>query len=93
MYFILTISLASLCFAGDHILKISNKNVVRAIVDSCTHSLVSIVSWLIVLLKCHNHSSMIKNSVFEIFLSGIFASVIDVDHFILARSINLKVST
>lgn len=91
MYFLLTTLLACVCFAGDHILQISNTNLSKAVVDSSTHCLVAILSWLIVLLKCHKRSTMLINSIFELLLCGFLATSIDVDHFIQARSLKLKV--
>lgn len=93
MYFLLTTLLACICFTGDHVLQMSNTILSKAVVDSSTHCLVAILSWLIVLLKCHKRSTMLINSIFELLLCGFLATSIDVDHFIQARSLKLKVSS
>lgn len=70
---------------------ITNQDIKKAFIDNCTHSLVAVISWLIVLLKCHLRSSLIINSVFELLLCGFMASIIDIDHFVMAKSFKLKV--
>lgn len=92
-FFVLTILVTSVCFSGDALLKVANHDLLKALVDNSTHVIVAVFSWLIVVLKCHKRSSMIVNSIFELFLSGILASVIDIDHFVLAKSFKLKVSS
>ncbi|XP_046670041.1 transmembrane protein 267 [Homalodisca vitripennis] len=90
MFFLITIFLASICLVSDSVLSVTNNIVIKALVDSSTHGVAAVLSWLIVVLKCHNKSTMIINSVFELFLCGLMASAIDIDHFIMAKSFKLK---
>lgn len=91
MLFLLTILLALVCVVGDSVLLMTGPDIVKALVDNCTHSLVAVISWFIILIKCHLKSSLIRSSLFELLLCGFIASIIDIDHFILANSLNLKV--
>lgn len=94
MFFFLTLFLVIVCIVGDNILLVtgSSQDITKALVDNLTHFLVAVISWLIVLLACHLRSSLIINSVIELFLCGFIASIIDVDHFLMAKSLKLKVS-
>lgn len=90
MLILLTFLLATVCIIGDNLPLITTGDLVNALVDNCTHSLVAVISWLII-LNYDLKSPVIINSLCELLLCGFFASVIDVDHFIMAKSFYLKV--
>lgn len=84
MLCLLTGSLVSVCVVGDYLLvKVSNmKNVplvVRAGIDNLTHAAVALLSWQIA-------AGAVKK---ELVLCGVVASLVDIDHFAMARSFSL----
>lgn len=93
MFFFLTLLLATTCIVGDHVLLLSEADLKKALVDNITHALIAVLSWLIIVFKCHLRSSMVINSIVELLLCGVTASIIDIDHFIMTRSLKLKVSS
>ncbi|XP_075227402.1 transmembrane protein 267 isoform X1 [Lycorma delicatula] len=70
---------------GDYLLKKFVRDLIRGIIDSTTHGIIGLLSWFIVTLHIRN-----RYSKYEIFCCGIFASLIDIDHFIKAKSFRLK---
>ena len=68
----------------------SSSLIFKCIVDSGTHFSIAALAWLIVrdsLIKCNTQC------IFSSILCGIVASVIDTDHFVSARSLNIKVGS
>lgn len=62
---------------------------VKAILDNSGHAWIAGLSWLMVRLgNTINHRELI----FEVFISSIIGSIIDLDHFIEAEKLTLKVS-
>ncbi|XP_026483177.2 transmembrane protein 267 [Vanessa tameamea] len=87
---LLTISIALTAYLGDYVVfksKYSSSQLFRALADSSTHGAIGFLSALLFFsnIKITNQAC-IYNTIFCTFMS----SVIDVDHFILARSIYLK---
>ncbi|KAL3280018.1 hypothetical protein HHI36_017526 [Cryptolaemus montrouzieri] len=78
---------------GDYLVSRNHeKHALKAIFDNSTHFLIGGISWLIV---CIN-TSFLQNHIeclFQILLCAVIASIIDVDHFISARSLSLKDAT
>lgn len=72
---------------GDYLLQKIVGNLLRAVADCTTHGLIGTLSWSIVTLHIKN-----RYSKYEIIFCGIIASLIDLDHFIKARSLQLRVS-
>ncbi|RWS28293.1 transmembrane protein C5orf28-like protein [Leptotrombidium deliense] len=78
---------------GDYLLTLSPVNdkilAFRAVGDNATHGAIAAISWFMVsVLK---HAPLFdKTSLTNCSLCLIFACIIDVDHFIAARSFNLK---
>ena len=87
---LLSVLLVSVAVLGDHLLKIVTKNVHKAVVDSSTHGLIGFISWLIVVTALKRKVSISKR-LLEAGFCGSVASIIDVDHFIYARSYKLEV--
>lgn len=83
--------LVAVSLLGDHLVsRIHQKHAVKAISDNSTHFLIGGISWLIVCINTsflQNHTQ----SIYEILLCALIAAVIDVDHFICAKSLSLKV--
>ena len=59
----------------------------KCLTDSSTHFLIAAFSWNYVVISAVNNKSQLAAS----FLCGLFASSIDVDHFISSGSISLQV--
>lgn len=76
---------------GDIFVGYSSKEVVKAVFDNATHALIGGLSWLIVCLNYRNRSAYL--SLLEISVSTLLSSLIDLDHFIVSRSLSLKVCT
>ncbi|KAK7864011.1 hypothetical protein R5R35_000117 [Gryllus longicercus] len=81
----LDICLGVVALMGDRSVSHSNSNFRRAVADSCTHCFIGILSWLIVSL--HNKSEL--GHFYETCACGFLSSLIDIDHFIAARSVKL----
>lgn len=83
--------LVAVSLLGDHLVsRIHQKHAVKAICDNSTHFLIGGISWLIVCINTsflQNHTQCLL----EILLCAFIAAVIDVDHFISAKSLSLKV--
>lgn len=75
---------------GDALVNYSKKHIYRALFDNSTHAIIGGLSWLII---CLNHRDKYAvNTVLEIFSCTAISSLIDVDHFFMAKSLSLKVS-
>ena len=88
--------LVSTCIIGDLLLgvvQIKSSHLLRAAVDNGTHGLVGLLSWAIVvnptlipvleLLK--------EPLLWEVVLCGVLSSLVDLDHFLAAKSFKLQV--
>ena len=89
--------LLGVCLLGDHLLLTLATPAARALADSGTHAAVAALCWALVIsssscsahsCSCSAHSCSCWG---QLLLSGVLSSAIDVDHFILARSLHLKV--
>lgn len=81
------------CVVGDNLLEqplIRSHLWLRALGDSITHGIVGAFSWATVIMVAENLRTAPKWT--EILLAGVMASSIDIDHFIAAKSLNLKVN-
>ncbi|XP_011302581.1 transmembrane protein C5orf28 homolog [Fopius arisanus] len=87
---IFTILLGLTCLIGDRLSDNLTHAVIRAIVDNVTHALIAGLSWIIVTLLL-NHSVM--RNLLEITSCALMSSLIDVDHFIQAKSWKLSDAT
>ncbi|KAH0554473.1 transmembrane protein 267 [Cotesia glomerata] len=76
---------------GDKLVSYNNNNhFLKAVIDNATHGIVAGLSWtLIVLLQNEPIAKNLPSILFCIFLS----SLIDVDHFVEAKSFNIKDAT
>lgn len=87
----LPIVLAVVAVLGDKTLELTSKDFYRALVDNSSHGLIGLISWLIIVLKSYKYKTYLINPYCDVIVSWIIASVIDIDHFILAKSFKLKV--
>ncbi len=86
-----SLALAGTCLACDHILQlpaVASSTYGGAVVDNFSHGLVGVVSWAVVVVAIPSCS---LRQLAEVILCGLLASLLDVDHFIAARSFELKV--
>ncbi|XP_063237143.1 transmembrane protein 267 [Bacillus rossius redtenbacheri] len=61
----------------------------RAILDNLTHAVIGFETWYFVTVYCFCKYRL-AHELLESFLCGVISSLIDVDHFIAARSLHLK---
>ncbi|KAM4809899.1 transmembrane protein 267 [Rhinophrynus dorsalis] len=82
-----SLGLGIFCFLSDRVQQITfiqQNDWLRALSDNATHCVIGMWSWAIVI-------GLRKRSDFcEVMLAGFFASVIDLDHFVLADSFSLE---
>ena len=76
---------------GDKLLTKTDYFVYKALIDTFTHGSIGILSWAVVVFSSNSFRINNFNSSFEVFICGCIATLIDVDHFIAARSLNLQV--
>ena len=82
------ILLAGFCVCADYLLlvpEIANHSYRRALIDNLAHGVIAVTSWFIVV------GVQTRKDIVEGIFCGIMASAIDIDHFIAAGSLNLKV--
>lgn len=83
-----TILLGLVAVIGDYIVLHSKIHIFQAVFDNATHAIIAGLSWFLVCICCrkYNYTGLI-----EVAISAICASLIDLDHFIVARSFHLEV--
>lgn len=90
--FILSCLLCITCILGDKLVDIyKSSNVAKALLDNLTHGLIGYIVGCIVADEFKDRLSAYEQLLLSTFCFFI-ASVIDVDHFIEAKSFNLHVS-
>ncbi|XP_034379422.1 transmembrane protein 267 [Arvicanthis niloticus] len=84
---ICSVGLGIFCLVADRLLRFSiiqQNNWLRALSDNIVHGVIGLWSWAVVI-------GIRKKSDFgEVLLAGFLASVIDIDHFVQARSLSLQ---
>ena len=75
--------------AGDKNSIGQENRLAAAIVDNFSHATIGFLTWIGVL--CAEPSFRFKNSFLEFIICAILSSLIDVDHFVEAKSLDLKV--
>ena len=90
--FCLILSLLYTCIVGDYLLYNVENSLVKAVSDNITHGLVGFLSWFIIIYNVQgSFLSNIKSNWKGLLASGLISCIIDIDHFILAHSLHLKV--
>ena len=88
-----TVLLATTCVLADHLLAIpefSMVDLIRALTDNLTHCIVGMLTWVI---ATYSDLMPTKRYVMEALACGVISSAVDVDHFLAAKSLNLKVGS
>lgn len=85
-----TLLLAIVAVVGDWFVNHTNLHIYKALFDNSTHSIIGGLTWFIVSLKLRQKTVWFRLS--EVGLCALIASLIDVDHFLMARSVHLKVT-
>ncbi|XP_069897232.1 transmembrane protein 267 [Dipodomys merriami] len=82
-----SVGLGIFCLVADRLLQlplIQKSDWLRALSDNAVHGMIGMWSWAVI-------TGVKKKTDFgEVILAGFLASVIDIDHFFLARSLSLK---
>lgn len=86
----LTLLLVIIAITGDYIVLHSRLHIFQALFDNATHSIIGGLSWVIVCNICKRYNSY--QTICEVAVCALVASIIDLDHFIVAKSFYLKVS-
>ncbi|XP_012264246.2 transmembrane protein 267 [Athalia rosae] len=85
--FFLTIIIGVTSFTGDSLLYNLKNSTLRAISDNVTHALVGGLSWTLVITLSKNS---VTRNLLGITLCFVISSLIDLDHFLLAKSWKLQ---
>ncbi|XP_030763914.1 transmembrane protein 267 [Sitophilus oryzae] len=87
----LTCTLSFTAVIGDYLtLNFSDSPIVKAALDNGTHFIIGGFSWFIFYLNSDKIDCSLRQIVAEIFLCALMSSLIDLDHFIAAKSFFLK---
>lgn len=86
----LTVLLALVAITGDYVVHHSNLHVFQAVFDNATHSIIGGLCWCIFCLRYRSFNAY--QTLIEVALCALISSLIDIDHFIAAGSLNLKVN-
>lgn len=76
---------------GDYLVEQSNVHLHKALLDNATHASIAGISWLIVCFRLKYEN--VLNILGEALGCAALASVIDIDHFIVAKSMQLAVNS
>lgn len=88
----LPVILGATCLLGDIIVDIVKQyELLRSLCDSLTHAIVGALSALVLVLKFHDRLPPDEQKLLVIF-GFTAAALVDIDHFIEARSFRLKVN-
>lgn len=88
---LLTIGLGIVCIIGDALVKANqDKPLLKAVCDNMTHGIVGLLSYSLVVLSFKTRISTIEQ-LGLLAASFVFSCVIDIDHFIMAKSWRLQV--
>lgn len=89
--FILSILNGTICVVGDKLVDLnSNSRIFKAFFDNVTHACIGLVAFLIVVMTLKTNLS-INEKILLTFLCFLFSSLIDIDHFLAAKTWTLKV--
>lgn len=87
----LTVSIAFVAVAGDYITTASNNPVLKALCDNVTHAVIGGLCWCIAYFNRDKTVQETRSGFLEVMSCMVLSSVIDLDHFIAAKSVLLKV--
>ncbi|EEB13699.1 conserved hypothetical protein [Pediculus humanus corporis] len=84
----LSLSIAMLALVGDKNSENQNNRLVAAICDNSTHGLIGAFTWIGMFISKTSNPSI--GFIAEILLCGMFSSLMDLDHFVAAKSFYLR---
>ncbi|KAJ8962020.1 hypothetical protein NQ314_005802, partial [Rhamnusium bicolor] len=87
----LTVLLGLVAITGDYVVSHTKIHIFQALFDNSTHALIGGLSWFITCLIDKNHHSY--QILLEVAVCSFIASIIDLDHFVAAKSLQLKDAT
>lgn len=87
---VITFLIIIVAVCGDKLLTKVDHHVFKAIIDNTTHGSIGIFSWALVVISLNSIRNLRLKHCAEIFGCGVIASLIDLDHFIAARSLSLQ---
>lgn len=88
---VLSILNGGICMLGDYLGKNQGSIITKAIFDNVTHATIGFFSAIILILES-NHRIARTERCYLIFVSVFVSSLIDIDHFIVAKSLKLTVN-
>lgn len=88
---VITFLIVIFAVGGDKLVTKVDHHVLKAIIDNATHGFIGIFSWAVVVFSLNSIRNLKLNHCAEIMGCGVIASLIDLDHFIAARSLSLQV--
>ena len=89
---ILETLLICVCLLGDQLLFDLKDGLLKALSDNITHILISVFSWFIIIYDLKTPlTENIQISLVQCVAAAAIASLIDIDHYIMAKSIHLEV--
>lgn len=86
---LLTLCLAVVAALGDFLVNCTTVHMHKALCDNGTHAAIAAISWLIVCIYVKYKN--VNQLCIEVIACAIIASAIDLDHFLIAHSMSLKV--
>lgn len=89
----LTLLIVVVALGGDYVVETSRSPVLKAINDNLTHGLIGGLSWMVYCVKRRKSQLGLRLIVFEVVLCTLLSSLIDLDHFVAAKSVLLKVGS
>lgn len=91
MRIILTTLVSITCLLGDNFVELTQHPMLKALADNATHAAIGALSGIAFAVQFYERTSHFFGW-FLIFVCFVCSSLIDVDHFIAARSWSLEVS-
>ncbi|CAG9854602.1 unnamed protein product [Phyllotreta striolata] len=88
-----TLLIVVTAIVGDYVVAYSKLHVFQALFDNATHFTIGGLCWFIVCLHSNSRGVGSTRKIVEIACCSLLSSLIDVDHFVEAKSISLKNAT
>ena len=90
---ILEMLLVGVCLLGDQLLTDLEDGLLKALSDNITHILIGVLSWFIIIYNVKTAlSENLQTHLAQCAAAAAISSLIDIDHFIMAKSIHLEVN-
>ena len=88
---ILEILLTCVCLLGDQLLFVLEEGLLKALSDNITHILIGVLSWFLIIFNLKiSLTENIQTSLVQCTAAAAISSLMDIDHFIMAKSIHLE---